>query len=384
MRQTLVALNTQKTFIFLFIITAWFLPAVQDKTGFIKIPDLFGETVTSSAPIYSDSLFTSGKYAEDCEKYYNEKSGLRNWLVRLRNQVHFSVLKTQYTNNVVIGKENYLFGKRFIASAYGEIFNGTDTIEEHARLTAILRDTLAQKGIRLILLIAPGKGFYYPEYIPDSYKKKSNRTNYGFYTEAFKKYGIPMIDFNRYFMNEKKHQPYPLFTKLGTHWSNYGSVLCADSFLKTLNTWWKEPITTFTIDPLEPTHQSRDVDDADLYSSMNLLCKINDKDFTYVYPQLRFHHTRFKPNALFIGDSFYWNWFMMKIPFEVFDPCSNFLYYGEQLYDTDPSAPVSVNEIDLKKEIEKRQLVVFLFSETNFVHYPFGFIQKACQIYQIK
>jgi hypothetical protein len=121
-----------------------------------------------------------------------------------------------------------------------------------------------------------------------------------------------------------------------------------------------------------------------LWNLLNVFYRWDDGEVNYAYPELKYRTAKEKPDVLIIGDSFYWTWFYNKIPLHLFDPCSNYWYYNAQAYGTDPSAPVEVNALNYREELEKRDIVILLSTEGNMSLFPFGFTEKVSKIYHIK
>lgn len=361
---------------------AWLLPVVLDQTGLIAIPPLMGKFVPVPRPTWSDSALLSGSYAEQAEKYYNENSGLRPWLVRVKNQLRYSLLRQVFAENVVVGKENYVFGLGYLYARTGQNFIGTDSLEMNSRELKILQDSLEQHGKKLLVVIAPGKGFYYPEYAPDSLSKETGKSNYHYFTHCLQKDGVHFLDFNQLFMQWKAKAAYPLYTKLGTHWSNYGVHISVDTLLKKMSALLQKPMGSPGTYSMELKERAREFDDADLFETMNLLFRFDDTFHWYAYPTFRFTTpASYKPNVLAICDSYYLNLLLTRVPQFCFDPCSNYWYYANTSHCNDLSEKTEVDKLDLARELEKRDIVMLLCTETNLPRFPFGFVKKAIKIY---
>ena len=67
--------------------------------------------------------------------------------------------------DVVIGKENYLYEKGYIDAFFGVDFIGHDSIAISAYKLKMIQDTLAKLNKTLLIILAPGKGDFFPEYI---------------------------------------------------------------------------------------------------------------------------------------------------------------------------------------------------------------------------
>ena len=361
----------------------WFIPALQGFVPFIRVKALNGVTTETPQPQLTTKNVMNATYGDSLEAWYNAHSPLRPWLVRLRNEWHYHAFHTLHAPDITEGKHQYLFERIYLEEHSGLNFKGTDSIAAITRQLQVLQDTLKRKGIPLLIVIAPGKGSFYEEYLPEHYTP-ATRTNYLTYCRQLAASGIPFIDMNAWFLQMKNKTPFPLYPPHGIHWSNYGGLLAADSVIRKAEALTGKPFGRFDVDNMKLEHNARFWDDADLWNLLNLFYRWDDGDVMYAYPQLRFTPAVQKPDVLVIGDSFYWTWFYNKIPLHLFDPCSSYWYYMSQVYGSDPSAPVPLADHTLRQEIEKRDIVILLSTEGNMSLFPFGFTEKLSKIYHIK
>jgi hypothetical protein len=78
-------------------------------------------------------------------------------------------------------------------------------------------------GKQVLVILAPGKASYFPEFIPDEMATITKlNTNYEGYKAELKESTVPFIDAHQWFRNMKDTSRYPLFPKCGIHWSKYG------------------------------------------------------------------------------------------------------------------------------------------------------------------
>ena len=236
----------------IFILFCIFIMA-QHKFRFVKVRELKGHIVEQEKPSLSWKTWMDKSYQKEKTKYIKEKFGLRNDFVRFHNQVAFSFFDLAKANGVVVGKDNYLFEKSYIKSYLGEDFVGEEKINDHVKLIEEINDTLIKLDKHLVVLMAPGKGWFYSDKIPDRYgKKETDLTNYQVYKKHIEKTLIPNIDFNEYFLESKESSEYLLYPKTGIHWSVFGETIVMDSLLKKLEDVSEKrfPCFTYKIKPL--------------------------------------------------------------------------------------------------------------------------------------
>lgn len=372
-----------KQIVFAGIIALLFLPMIQHLFGFYEEIPLKGAYELSSEPELTKKSWFSGEYQDAQDKYIREHTGFRPGWVRLYNQWNYTCFNIAHANGVIRGKEDYLFEENYIKAYYGKDFLGEQKIQELTRKWKCIQDTLEKKGIKLAVIFAPGKASFYPEYIPDSYKKgRKSKLNYEVFRKQFKEQGVSYIDMHSWFESMKKSSKYPLFPKTGIHWSVYGQYLAADSIRKYVSSACKTQIPYFVLDEMVESGRPRR-DDNDIGSAMNLLLGI--PDLTLAYPQ--FHPNRKPqkkdPKVLMIADSFYWGLFNSNVSTDLFHG-GEFWYYNKQIYPASSTRETLVKDQDLNKKLEENKVVFLLITDANLYQFGFGFIEMACEEYGIR
>ncbi len=80
------------------------IPAIQKEKPFISLKKLEGDFVPSPQPNFTIDSWMSGEFQEKYNKYLEENIGFRNFLVRLINQIDFSLFRTTHAEGVIVGK----------------------------------------------------------------------------------------------------------------------------------------------------------------------------------------------------------------------------------------------------------------------------------------
>lgn len=366
-----------KNGIFLLIIFLLIIPAFQGKFHLVKTAGLNGYFVPQKKPFFKKTHWYSGSYQDSLASYYKENTGFRSDLIRLYNQVDYSLFSIPHAGKIILGKNGYLFGDEYITSWLGNNFPGTKSCDDKVRLLRNLQERLwKEKQILLLVIFTPDKATFYPEYIPDRYmKRKKARTNYSYYAARCAEAGINMIDFNRYFLLAKDTSRYPLYPKTGIHWTSYGAVLAADSLLKYLRVKLPIPVPRMVIDDIETSNQARDVDD-DIAHTMNLIRNIPHPVYAYPKYHFIFDTALKKPAALFIGDSFYWNWYNPGIIHNMFSN-EEFWYYDQDVFPESKTKPTSVSGIDVEAAINRQNVIVLMQVNGAYGNIGYGFPDLA-------
>lgn len=372
-----------KQLVFAGIIGLLFLPMIQHKFRFFEEPPLNGSFALSTKPELNKKSWFSGKYQEGQDKYIAEHTGFRPGWVRLYNQWNYSFFSMAHAAGVIRGKEDYLYEENYIKAYYGTDFLGEQKIEEITHQWKSIQDTLKQKGIDLVVIFAPGKASFYPEYIPEIYKRpRTKNTNYEVFKKQFQKYSVAHIDLHSWFESMKKTSKYALFPKTGIHWSAYGQYLATDSICSFVSARCKTEIPYYVLDTIVESDKAWLGDD-DIGRGMNLLWEI--QDVKLAYPE--FHPSRKPkkddPKVLMIADSFYWGLFNSNVSNFLFKE-GEFWYYNEQIYPATYTKETLVKNQDLDKKLKENKVVFLLITDANLNRFGFGFLEMACKEYGIK
>jgi hypothetical protein len=141
------------------------LPAAQSLTGRLPVRPL--DENRKLAPPPHLSLADPHRTLIAAKKWFEDHYGLRPFLIRAKAQIDYSLFGT--SDRVHIGRDGFLFyrsvldDERFVVDALLR-----RRMADVLRGIAELRDELASRGKRLVVLIAPNKEVVYPEMVPAS------------------------------------------------------------------------------------------------------------------------------------------------------------------------------------------------------------------------
>ncbi|MCK4663400.1 MAG: hypothetical protein KAT68_11080 [Bacteroidales bacterium] len=364
-----------KIYIFCFLILLLVLPAIQKETKMFHIKGLNGSyTLAQEKKLTLKSWFNS-QYQKQCDKYLEDHIGFRNMFIRLFNQLDFSLFNKSHAQKVEIGKNGYLYEKRYIRSYLGINFAGENKLNNKVLKTKAVQDSLKNKDVHLLVLIAPGKADYYPEYLLSRYDKiEKTQSNYEFVKQKFDAHGINYIDFNSYFLEMKDTTSLPLFPKCGVHWSYYSMKYVIDSLIKYIETVKNIDMPDLYIDSVELTTHPK-FTDYDIGDALNIYSKIPQDTLAYPVFRVENDSTKVKPDVLIIGDSFYWTFSQTELPEKIFK-MEDFWYY---LKEVNRKEKFPVNILNFKNEILSKDIIVLWTTVAQFHDYDFGFANKMFQ-----
>lgn len=367
---------------FLGIIGLLIIPLFQSKFKFIEDKPLNGDAVLTAEDSYiSIDRWLDGVYQFEQEAYLNENTGFRSDFIRFYNQWNFSLYNKVRAKSVVVGKDGYLFEENYIKAYNGTDYLGKDSVAQIIGKLAVIRDSLSKSGVELVVLLAPGKASFYPEFIPDKLKSKEKRpTNSDAFKEQLKLKGIHTLDAHSWFLDMKStvHKEHKLYSKTGIHWSKYGEYLVGDSLVKLLSTITGKDLPNFKVTSSYKTKHLKAGDD-DIYRGLNIIERL--EDFEMTYPKLSINTENKTPiKAVTIADSYYWGLFDSQMSHKIFSD-GEFWFYFENRYPNffyDP-AGAKVKDANLKEELLKNEVVLIICTDANLPKFGFGFIDRFYQ-----
>ncbi|NWJ52622.1 MAG: hypothetical protein HXX14_17325 [Bacteroidetes bacterium] len=366
------SLKIRKTLLIVLLVLL-VLPAIQYSLALVKLDPLKGAITKPEKVDFTLKDWFSGSFQEQEEKYINESFGFRSLFVRINNQLMFNLFKKAKAKGVVIGKNGYLFEEHYINAYYGSDFVGVDSIKHRMDRLKYIQDRLSKLNKTLLIVFAPGKASFYPEYIPENMKTAKKITNYQQTLNTVKSLGINHIDFNQYFINHKNIAQYPLYPKYGIHWSYYGSCLAADSIEKYIERIRKIDMPNISWKYVKMAEAKES--DYDIGDGMNLLFKLKGEKLAYPLLQFEKGTDKTKPSLLVISDSFYWG--MYSFGFTKVFSKNHFWYYNKDVYPDCTERPLKASQLNLKDQIMQHDVIMIMSTETTLKTMGWGFIENA-------
>jgi hypothetical protein len=374
-------MRTVKHILFGFLMVMLFAPMLQHLTNLIPEKELQGSFVLLQKPLPIKDSIISGIYMSRMNDYVEQNIGLRPTLVRINNQLDYSLYSLPHSHGVIIGKDGQLFEEDYITEYLGRNFIGEKTIAKKVARLKFLQDYLKkEKNIDLIVVLSPSKVRYYPEDIPDRFEpSRKSLTNYQCFIDNFNSSGLKYINFSSWFESMKKDAKYPLFPQTGIHWSDYGSLLAFDSIIRYIEVERKIDLPEMVTSTIEMSDKARSSDD-DLWRVMNLSCYISHPSLAYPVLRIEDHPRKIRPRLLTISDSFYWNWSNNAVPERVFrNPA--FWLYNRQVFTSDIKGTKFIDQLNLKEEVEKRDVIILMVTE-RFLYAAFwNFSEDLYKVY---
>lgn len=348
------------------VCTILLLPGLQLVTGVITEPELQGVvTVTDKCDLTADSLL-SGKFQQCASVWAGNHAGFRRTLIRINNQVTFSLFRISPEESIVLGKDDYLFEKIYINSYLGNDYIGRARIVDRLKRVERFQEILKQHNVDFVLVFTPSKARILSDYLPDHLKSAGQPTNYETYCDVLSKEGskIHFLDLNRYYQLMRDTATLPLYPKGGTHWTNYSARRYAlDTLVKFIGKVRGTPLPKMI--PGEITWKdSLENPDEDIAGLLNLFFPYPSGSLPYI--SVNADSTgAVKPRVLAISDSYFWEFYAWgKLPY-VFKSTDfwvwNSVRYPKEKYSQYPQEDL----LWLKQDMLAHDVVLLMPTEQN-------------------
>jgi len=335
----------------------------------IKLAGLQGAFDKGEAPEFSTAEWFKGQYQVKADHYLKYNTAFNGELVRLRNQVDYSVFGNINTI-LTLGKENYIFDPNYIYALNGTDIPDDSTLTEKVHAVNHSIALLDSLHVPLFVFFAPNKASYYQEYLPEPLTA-SSKTNRAFFNSILEEHKVPVIEFSEWFLTMKSTTKYPLVPKYGAHWTTYGAYLAVDSMLEKMYSGRNEKFASFALDKIEMSDKALYTDD-DYLASLNLMVKW--KSPRMAYPKLSFSEGK-KPTVLIISDSFIWNLYDLGIIQNCFSEKSQLRYYNKTSYDYLKNNQGPVFNLSIEN-LKMCDFVVVISSDPSLKDFGFGFFES--------
>lgn len=309
-----------------------------------------------------------GSAQQAFEKTLMEKSVSRSYLLRFRNQYHYSLFGKINASDIYEYNDNYF---RLYIPGFNEAMNFVekDSIENTLNSILKLQHQLGD-SIPIITIIPPNKNHYYSHDLPERNKTNSKETNYHYVVSGLKEKKLPFIDFNQYFLNHKSETP-AIFSKYGIHWTHYAAAIASDSLIRFVSHLKHTNYDSFEFAPIY--HGGFNVDDLDLALLRNMLVKPKDHHLRDVIISPKKGQRRL--NTVIIGDSYFLAIQNNGVRNSIFSTSSNYHYYFSRSYDHNyKEIPFNMEEI--KHAIQHADCILLINDIINLETFGFGFPQK--------
>ena len=330
-----------------------------------------------SPPAFTIQKWFTGDFQKEQEDFLTSEFGFHNTLVRLNNQISYSLFKKPHARGVVVGEDGFLFEQIYIDAANGVDFLGRDSIESVVKKLSEISDTLKRLNKHLVICFAPGKASLYQEFVPDHLKVRHNRTNFETYKELLSKTTVPVVDFHTYFDQQKGVADYDIYLKNGIYWSTYAAWVAADSLTHYYEYLMKGKLPT--VNCKSRSVKTASDSDQDILIGLNLLWEPQREVALYPYLEVTDTLGKIKPSILVIADSYYRTIYNLDL-----DGCfrqNAFWYYNKQVFPESRSRLTYTKDLSIKDEINKYDIIMLMGTDGTMRNFGWGAIDTLYRIY---
>lgn len=370
------------TFLFSLLMIFLFLTIIQKELNIFKIKPLEGVTVKSEKPNLNLENFSSARYQSELEKYISENFGFRESVIRLYNQYVWSLFDKTYCDNVIIGKDKWLFNEKSVKDHYEGLTTEYAKSEEElikkfdkdVQRLKKLQALLKEHGTEIFVLMLPSKDLIYPEYLPKNtkYHENSSVRAYDYYSKALAENGINHLNVVDYFNAIKDSVDYPLFPKAGMHWSNIACAHASDSIIRYMEHLSGKNFPNIKVGKTYLAETRKP--DNDMEKLLNLSFPIDNNQNYYADIKVIPDTSAQKAKMIVMGDSFFWNMAYTLPMNDIFDYYHYWYYFNTIYYDSEYN---NVSEINLVEELKDADIVMISLSATQLYDINHGFISQA-------
>ena len=361
------------------------MPAVFSCFRFIK--PLSGVTGTADLSQITAGGFMDGSAQNLLNAYVTENLPGRAPMIRLRNQLIFSLFDKSTNSNMLLGVDKYIFEKSFLYR-YENIDKPTDekTVRASFDCMKVFRDKLKENGTELFVFITPSKPRYCEEKIEDKYKQlgyyKGEKGNYELLKEVLSDYDFHVFDGIEYVDKQRKEggqaATYPLFQPTGTHWTwtlGLDTALAFKDYMQSVGDYHFPKGHQVIFPSEEPVFP-----DADIYDSMNILRKPAGNYFVSDIWLDEDIPDEEKPNVLMRGCSFMGQSIATLISSGYFHQdvyMENTLHMSERM--TEASNFSSYDEVEIGEELKRSDIVIIEINEAHTYNIGMGMMEYVIE-----
>jgi hypothetical protein len=352
------------------------LPMMQQTIQFWEEKPLNGIGNNPKNPTLCVKNWLNGTYQDSLSRFVTTNIGFHHDLVRLNNQLYYSLYRTAQANKVVIGKENCLYDQVHIDSYLGKDYIGQSAIYKKIAAYLALRNLLKKKDITLLLVVVPGKGTALSDFLPANQEAKIGPSNYEVFANGLDSLHVPYLDLVKWYQQVEGQSKYPLYALGGNHWSEYCGTLAGDTLLGFMEMQLHAEINRYHVRKVNYPVAPSPIDD-DINLGMNLLLPIQNAPMAY--PEIEWQGIPRRFRVLSVGDSFYFKAFT-ELTVQSFQQ-SHFWFYFRELYLQGQEQPFTNDKVDLLLEVESQDVILLYLAEPHLTDLGFGFIEQTLAAY---
>lgn len=166
-------------------------------------------------------------YLSQSGSYFETHFAFRTQLIDAHAHIQGGFLKTSPTEQVIIGKDGWLFYGGTLDDYLGRMPLTQRAVDNIAHNLALMQGYGKSKGAKVLFVVAPNKNSLYPEQMPYYYRKGENN-NVSKLFAAFDQADVAYVDLFKFFESQEE----VLYFTKDSHWNYEGAILATNAVLK--------------------------------------------------------------------------------------------------------------------------------------------------------
>ena len=319
------------------------LPGLQLRYRFIPEETLSGVGVEPQRPALTREGWWSGQFQSELEAWFDAHVGFRGHAIRTDNQIGLEVFHEAFSNAAdtpVLGRRMMIYEEHYLTAYDGVVHYRDRGLRKRARDLRRLQDSLKERGIAFVLVIAPSKVSIYPEYLPEGFVHPDGlrpTTAYERMLPMLRSEGVHVVDGHAILEEEKGRSRHALFPPGGIHWNRYGAYLVVRRVFEDIEQQLGRPLVGLRCRAIsendEPLLADQETDVADLMNAWH----VGHADWRFPRPEIFADDgggRAFRPKLVVVGDSF-WTLPDAMIARERLAARNDFFYYFNEFPGAD-------------------------------------------------
>lgn len=215
----------EKIGLWIYVLVFWIFCMVPSTGMLFYRNELAENRILSAYPVFlKEDKTWNVDYFEELQTYTTEHFAFRSELIRAGSLLKFRLLRTPCDDQVVIGREGWMFFDETLSDYAGIRLSDTEIDSISVRLCEVCGYIRGQ-GKEPLVVIVPNKNSIYPEYMPARFGKKAEVTNLTLLQERMKEMNVPFVDAYQVLFDAKEQEERFLYFREDTHWNNTGARL---------------------------------------------------------------------------------------------------------------------------------------------------------------
>ncbi len=364
-------------------------PLAQNIFGFAPVRGLGGTVAADPEPAPRTlAAWHAGAIQDELEARAVKALGLRDWMVRLDNQLKYWLFGST-KQPVVRGPGDWLVECGYLTARTHATVPVADQIMVAVYGLLLSQQVLAENGITQILLISPSKVETMPEHLPFPHRQvheAAHPCDIDVLRGALRLVALNQLDAQALFSEWHAKEPdYPLFPRSGTHWSHFAAARVVVSLLDAVERCASLDVPSF--DLAEPTlGRSTGPSEDDMLVMANLLDERGMRDPMPI-PRLvpRAGDGGQECGVLMVTSSFGWLPMLRLAETSAFTPQTVYYYFRSAFDYTGTTVsekrPIPEDPAALRAEIARHRIVVVECNVSQIRSLGYGFAQAVVRAF---